>query len=327
MTNQLSNERYQEAMELHAQIMASGNTAARALVEFARLLKRMKDEKLYEVFDQSFDEYVEKQVGIKKRQAYTYIAAFERLGAPMMEQNANLGITKLELLSQVSPIERADVLENYDLGEMSAAEVKKLVEDLTNKGEQLNLFKQENEQLKAELEKANVWVNEKKNEADSEKTAEYEKALKAAQREKVEALREAKVAAAKEQAQAVKKAVEDERKRLEKKAAEDLQKAKQTAAEEATERAKIKYERADRNNEELRAEIESLKKKMSIAGNQDAAIVSAYCKTVLSKMLNELVQMIGDAKGRDTEQGAKLAKAAAGMLGSAQAQIAAMAEV
>ena len=71
MAMELSNERYKEAMELHAQIMASGGAAARALVEFARLLKRMKDERLYEAFDQSFDEYVENQVGIRKRQAYT----------------------------------------------------------------------------------------------------------------------------------------------------------------------------------------------------------------------------------------------------------------
>lgn len=326
MTNQLSTERYQEAMSLHAQIMASGSTAAHALVEFARLLKRMKDEKLYEAFDQSFDEYVEKQVGIKKRQAYTYIAAYERLGAPMMEQNAGLGITKLELLSQVSPIEREDVLEQYDLEGMSAAEVKKLVDDLTNKGEQLDLFKQENEQLKAELEKANVWVAEKKAASEEERKAEYEMALKAVQKEKIDALARAKAEAAKAQAQAVKDAVAAERQKMEKKAASDLEEMKKAAKEEAEERARLEYERADRNNEELRAEIEGLKKKMQIAGNQDAAIVSAYCKTVLAKVLNELVEMIASAKGRDAQQGAKLANAAAGMLASAQAQIAKMAE-
>ncbi len=339
MTNQLSTERYREAMALHAQIMASGSMAARALVEFSRLLKRMKDERLYEAFDQTFDEYVENQVGIKKRQAYTYIAAFERLGAPMMEQNASLGITKLELLSQVSPIEREDVLENYNLGDMSSSEVKKLVDDLTNKGEQLTFALQENKQLKEELEKASVWVEQKKAEAgiseeDATRIAELEKMLEQAEK-KIEkkvadAVRQTKVDAAKEQAKAVKEAVAEERRKAEEKAAGDLEKAKKEAADaaakEAEERAKIQYEQADRNNEELRAEIETLKKKMSIAGNQDAAIVSAYCKTVLAKVLNELVQMISDAKGRDAEQGAKLAKAAAGMLGSAQAQIAGMAE-
>lgn len=328
MTNQLSNDRYQEAMALHAAIMASGNTAAMALVEFSRLLKRMKDEKLYEAFDQTFDEYVEKQVGIKKRQAYTYIAAYERLGAPMMEQSAGLGITKLELLSQVSPLERDEVLENHDLGEMSTADVKKLVDELTHKGEQLDLFKQENEQLKAELEKANVWVAEKQGESSDHASniAEYEEKIQNMKKEAADALRQAKIDAIKEQAKAVKEAVAVERQRMEKKAAGELDKAKKDASEEAEERARLRYEQADRNNEALREEIAQLKKKMSIAGNQDAAIVSAYCKTVLSKVLNELAEMIAGAKQRDPEQGVKLAKAAAGLLGSAKEQIEAMGE-
>ncbi len=328
MTNQLSNDRYQEAMALHAAIIASGNTAAMALVEFSRLLKKMKDEKLYEAFDQTFDEYVEKQVGIKKRQAYTYIAAYERLGAPMMEQNAGLGITKLELLSQVSPLERDEVLENHDLGEMSTADVKKLVDELTHKGEQLDLFKQENEQLKAELEKANVWVEEKRAESSdqADTIVEYEEKLRNIKAEHTAALRQAKADAAKEQAKAVKDAVAAERQKMAKKSANALDKAKKAAAEEAEERVRLRYEQADRKNEALREELASLKKKMSIAGNQDAAIVSAYCKTVLSKVLNELAEMIDGAKQRDPEQGVKLAKAAAGLLGSAKAQIEAMGE-
>ena len=100
-TNELS--RYQEAATLHAQIMASGNQAAQALVEFARLLKRMRDERLYEEFDVDFDTYVEERVGIRKRQAYTYIRAYEELGPRMMGEQAHLGITKLELLAQVVP--------------------------------------------------------------------------------------------------------------------------------------------------------------------------------------------------------------------------------
>lgn len=334
MTNGLSNERYQEAMELHAQIMASGSTAARALVEFARLLKRMKDERLYEVFNQSFDDYVENQVGIRKRQAYTYIAAYERLGEQVMMENAKLGITKLELLSQVSPIERDDVAEKYDLENMSAADMKRLVDDLNNKGEQLTFALEENERLKSELDEANTWAKGKQVEEENGRLLELEKLLeqeRMEQQQKIdEAVRKARAEVTASQSKAVKDAVEQavaaNTKKIEKAAAKDLEKAKEEAAKAAAADAQIRYEQADRKNEELRAELDGLKKKMAIAGNQDAAIVSAYCKTVLAKVLNELVEMIGGAKERDAEQGAKLARAAAGLLGSAKAQIEGLAE-
>ncbi len=335
MTMELSNERYKEAMELHAQIMASGNTAARALVEFSRLLKRMKDERLYEAFDQTFDDYVENQVGIRKRQAYTYIAAYERLGERVMEDNAKLGITKLELLSQVSPVQRDDVAENYDLENMSAAEMKRLVDDLNNKGEQLTFAMEENERLKSELEEANTWAKGKQAEEESGRMLELEKLLEQErekhQKEIDEAVRKARAEVTASQAKAVKDAVEQavaaNTKKIEKAAAKDLEKAKEEAAKTAAADAQIRYEQADRKNEELRAELDGLKKKMAIAGNQDAAIVSAYCKTVLAKVLNELVEMIGGAKERDAEQGSKLARAAAALLGGAKEKIEELAEV
>lgn len=335
MAMELSNERYKEAMALHAAIMASGNTAAQALVEFSRLLKRMKDERLYEAFDQSFDEYVENQVGIHKRQAYTYIAAYERLGERVMLDNAHLGITKLELLSQVSPIQRDDVAEAYDLENMSAVDMKRLVDDLNNKGEQLTFAMAENERLRSELEEANTWAAGKQVKEEDGRLLELEKLLekeRIEQQKKIdEAVRKARAEVTASQAKAVKDAVEQavaaNTKKIEKAVAKDLEKAKEDAAKAAAADAQIRYEQADRKNEELRAELDGLKKKMAIAGNQDAAIVSAYCKTVLAKVLNELVEMIGGANERDAEQGAKLARAAAGLLGSAKAQIEGLAEV
>lgn len=334
MAMELSNERYKEAMALHARIMASGNTAAQALVEFSRLLKRMKDERLYEAFDQSFDEYVENQVGIRKRQAYTYIAAYERLGERVMLDNAKLGITKLELLSQVSPIQRDDVAENYDLENMSTAEMKRLVEDLNDKGEQLTFVMEENERLIAELKEANTQAKGNQVAEEDGRLLELEKLLekeRIEQQKKIdEAVRKARAEVTASQAKAVKDAVEQavaaNTKKIEKAVAKDLEKAKEDAAKAAAADAQIRYEQADRKNEELRVELDGLKKKMAIAGNQDAAIVSAYCKTVLAKVLNELVEMIGGAKERDAEQGAKLAKAAAALLGGAREKIEGLAE-
>ena len=335
MTKELGKERYQEAMQLHAQIMASGTTAVRALVEFASLLKKMKDERLYEAFNQTFDEYVEKQVGIRKRQAYTYIAAFERLGAPMMEAHANLGITKLELLSQVPSIEREDALENNDFENMSAAEMKRFVDELNHKGEQLTFVMEENDRLRAELETAKT---DPPNDTAGEENIDQMRAeidrlrdeMQHQAKEAERAVKQAKAAASVEKAKAIKeavsKALSDAAVQQSKKHQKELEDAKAKAAEEAEEKARIRYEQSNKSNEALRSEIETLKKKMSIAGNQDAVIVSSYCKTVLAKVLNELVCMIEGAKERNVEQGAKLAGAAAALLGNAQSQIASMAE-
>ena len=335
MTNQLSTERYQEAINLHAQILAHGNTAAVALVEFARLLKRMRDEQLYTAFNQRFEEYVEERVGIKKRQAYTYIAALDRLGAQTMEQHASLGITKLELLSQVSPFERDEMMEKNDLSAMTTAEVKQLVDTCNRRGEQLDLFAQENQALRAELEKANVWIEEKEEGSraeDAARIAELEKQLKQAEQATVareaSAARKARAAAvsenAKAVAEAVKKALDDERGKAQKKMAAEIEKARKAAAKQAEDRARVQYEQANQNNEALRLEIDALKKKMAVTDNQDTAIISAYCKTVLAKVLGELAEMISAAAERDKENGKRLARAVSAMLQNAQDKISAI---
>ena len=319
--------RYQEAMELHAQILASGNTAAQALVEFARLLKKMRDEKLHEVWSQTFEEYVEERVGIRQRQAYTYIKAYEDLGPRLMGEQAGLGITKLELLSHVSPFEREEVIENNDLNEMTVAEMKKLVEELNFKGEQLTFANEKIEELQKELEDANTWVEQKKEDAD--------KASKAAA--EVNRLEQELAAAKKQKAAEVKKAVDDAKKDNEKavkdavtaakkKAADDMEKARKEAAEKAEQLTRAEYAEAEERAEQLRREIETLKKQSQIAGNQDAAVISAYCKTVLAETLNRLVEMISDAKERDAAQGRRLSLAAANMLGGAKAQLETLAQ-
>lgn len=132
------------ALELHEKIMANGQIMVSALLAFCQELKQMRDEKLFEELGYgSFEQYVEGAVGLKKRQAYTYIATYEKIGPQMLAEHAGLGITKLSLISQISAVDRADVLEENDIETMTAKEVEELVEKLNNAGEQISMLETE----------------------------------------------------------------------------------------------------------------------------------------------------------------------------------------
>ena len=132
---------YREALQTHQRIMANGEICAQTLLEICKDLKKMRDEKLYAEFGyQTFDEYCEKMAGIKSRMAYNYISTYERLGSTVLQSNASLGITKLELIAGMNPIERNERLENGDFEHMSTAEIKELVRKSKEQGEQISLL-------------------------------------------------------------------------------------------------------------------------------------------------------------------------------------------
>jgi len=143
---------YQEAMELHHQIMANGIMAALALVDLCKNLKLMRDRRAYEHLGyDTFDDYVEQMANMKRRQAYNYISTYERLGPEFLQSNAQLGITKLELLSQLPESTRESVIAQDDFNEKSAREIKELVDELTKAKEQLTFLEAEKEDVATAL--------------------------------------------------------------------------------------------------------------------------------------------------------------------------------
>lgn len=129
----------EEAYVVHNRILANGKIVQTALIDMCKDLKEMRDRALYtELGYETFEEYSEQACGIKQRQAYSYIAAYEKLGENYMEENAHLGITRLELISQISSYEREDFLAENDVEEMSTRELKKQVEEYKNRIEQLS---------------------------------------------------------------------------------------------------------------------------------------------------------------------------------------------
>ena len=151
-------ERYESAVLLHCQIRQNGETAAATLVEFCRGLKKMRDEKLYtELGYTDFGEYAEKAVGIRQRQAYSYIAGLENLGEEFLQTNARLGISKIELIARIPAVERDEFLAQNDVESATVRELKAMTEKYTKAAEQVSLFEQEAAQLReSAAEKQNI---------------------------------------------------------------------------------------------------------------------------------------------------------------------------
>lgn len=136
-------QRKEAAGELHQRILGDAGRVMYALCDLCEHLKIMRDQKLYrEMGLDSFDRYVEEQVGIKARQAYNYISTYEKLGRRSLQSNAHLGITKLALLAEVPDIKRADFEAENDLDGMSVREIRELVSKSKGQAEQISLLQE-----------------------------------------------------------------------------------------------------------------------------------------------------------------------------------------
>lgn len=152
----------QKYITLHNQIMQYGNMAITCYAEFAKKLKEMRDSKLYRASGiETFGEYVEKEVGIKERQAYNYIKVYEEFSEEFLQSNAKLGITKLSLLAPLSEDKRQELMEEVDVENTSVRELQKEIEERESKIVQMEIdfgkYKTESEErlqkITAEKEK------------------------------------------------------------------------------------------------------------------------------------------------------------------------------
>lgn len=122
------------AYKVHMDIMAAGEVAAEAFSTFCRLLKTMRDDKLYQELEySSFEAYCENAVGMKYRQAFNYIKVLENFGESNLQSNAGLGIRKLELLGTVPEESRDTFIDENKLQEMTTREVEAAVKEYKEK--------------------------------------------------------------------------------------------------------------------------------------------------------------------------------------------------
>lgn len=143
----------QEAVLLTERIKDNGRTAVNAVCNIGKDLRRMKNGGLYvHLGYETFEDYAEKEFDLKRRQAYLYISVYEKLGEDFVQSNAQLGITKLAMLTTVNAEERAEIIENNDVKAMSTKEFDELLAKYKEQGEQLSMLEDENSELKANIE-------------------------------------------------------------------------------------------------------------------------------------------------------------------------------
>ena len=283
-----------EAVKLHQNIMLNAELAANSMVAMCRDLKIMRDRRLYEELGcAEFSEYTENLVGIKARQAYTYISTYEKLGDTVLQSNATLGITKLSLIAQMNAEDRAEMLESGQADDMTVAELKKLVEENKNQGEQISILNAEIEELKkkesegadgSELESE---IEDLKKQLD-EKHALVEKLENDLEESKKAEVPDTKALEEKIESKILKKAEAEK-----KKAFSDGEKSAENAAKEKINALNSQIEAAQNRAQEL-------EKQLALS---DSA--SAEAKVYISSIQAEFNALMGVISSMPTEQAEK----------------------
>ncbi len=293
-----------EALNLHYEIIAKGNLAASAMVDFCHNLKRMRDERKYLLLGhETFEEYVEQDVGIKQRQAYTYIQALESLGEKYLQSNANLGISKLGMLAALPWYERREVEENNDVAEMSTRELKETISKLHEAQEQLTLITAERDELaksSQEHEDLSDTVRRLREElkAASEKpaatvmrepTAEEIKQYTAA------AIEKEREKAKKDKEKAIAEAEKRVRDAAEKSAADELGRK----TEELEKKYKAVLDAAKKEKSELVGRLEKIEKDTKLTASPEVAKFSVYFDSI-QKYINVMRDIIASMDDETT---------------------------
>lgn len=187
----------QEAVFLNERIRANGQAAVNAVCAIGRDLRRMKIEGLYTHLGyDSFEDYAEQEHSLKRRQAYQYISVYENLGEDFVQSNAQLGITKLALLTQINTEDRAEIMSDNDLSGMTVNEVRELLDKVKQQGEQLSLFEDqlsEKKEQEKELESRSEALKSLQAQLDDMGDAIRETAAEKAEIEKKNAELEARI--------------------------------------------------------------------------------------------------------------------------------------
>lgn len=304
--------RLREAQQVHASILTNGRMIGQALVDMACLLKRMRDERLYEELGrESFEEYVKEDVGLGVRQAYNYIQTYERLQPELLARYSGAGITKLQLLCEISAPEREEFAEEVDIANITVSELERLVQEKNGLHEQLSFLQAEaktdaavkletEEKLKKlereieQLRSAPVEVEVK--EIVKEDPAAQERIKELEQRVQEEALRAAR-------------RVEEEREAAKKAAAKAAEEARAAALKEAEEKAEAEKKKRAAEQEAMLAEMEMMRKKAA-AGEAMASKELAEFAVLLKKVQQDVRRMREIAEGmEDAAQKEKLEKA------------------
>ena len=293
------------AIELHNSIVSAMKEAAFALVSLCENLKRMRDTGQYKAlgFDK-FEAYTEQACRIKKRQAYNYIATYERLGGTFLQSNAQLGITKLQLLTEVCAVDRADFVEQNDLEGMSVSEIKKLIAENKEYAEQISIFSESKERQEQELRRL-------EDENEALKSRPVEVAVQEPSQEQVEKAVAAKTKELeKSYKDKLKKAKEKERQKAEAEKQKAIEEARTAAKAEADAKYKEQITQAKQDKEAALSKAKEIASKLDKNADRELVTASLY----FSEAQTQFDKFLTAANKITDEKGAKIKKVAADFL-------------
>ena len=300
----------QEALSMHFEIMAAAQTAASSLLDLGRKLKRMRDTGRYKDlgFD-SFGAYTETAVGIRQRQAYTYITVVEKLPAQLIEENAAAGVTKLALLAKLGPEDREEIAGD-GLANITVAELQKLIEEKNGLAEQLSMLQDAPPAAEVEAVDAEQAIQEAVLRAREKTEREIREQLQEEKdRAVAEAVVKAREEAKREAADRAKKEADRRVKQVEKEAAGKLEAARKQAAEEARREQEERYRAMLSEKEQtVRAaqeRAEELAKQMKLAGSPEGVKFAMMFDDMQQKaagMMDLIGTMLETGKTEDAQK-------------------------
>ena len=293
------------AIELHNSIVSAMKEAALALVSLCENLKRMRDTGQYKALGfEKFEDYTEQACRIKKRQAYNYIATYERLGGTFLQSNAQLGITKLQLLTEVCAVDRADFAEQNDLEGMSVSEIKKLIAENKEYSEQISIFSESKERQEQELRRL-----EDENEALKNRPVEV--AVQEPSQEQIEKAVAAKTKELENDYKSkLKKAKEKERQKAEAEKQKAIEEARTAAKAEADAKYKEQITQAKQDKEAALSKAKEIASKLDKNADRELVTASLY----FSEAQTQFDKFLTAANKITDEKGAKIKKVAADFL-------------
>lgn len=128
MSEEIMLTEQQQAEALHKQITGYGEVIYQSLYGMCTAIKQMRDSKLYKALGyDTFEAYTEEKLGMKRRQAYTYISIADKLSADFVQSTAQIGIEKLYLLTTTDEETRTEIVRQNDLTETTVKELREQI--------------------------------------------------------------------------------------------------------------------------------------------------------------------------------------------------------
>lgn len=136
---------YKKAVELDSRIKISAQLAQHNLYDMCMGFKEMRDSGLYKQLGYSdFGEYCENETGMKRSNVYNYISIAEKLPQNFVQSIGQIGMTKLQLLTTLGDEERADLMENSSVEDMSTRELKAKIKEIKTLQSRVDALSTEN---------------------------------------------------------------------------------------------------------------------------------------------------------------------------------------